>query len=69
VVSVHTLQNEDDTFRKLKRPSYGDMKDIWASSELYDRGKWTRKELDVFFESYGWSYDEYADVYHKANYR
>lgn len=59
---------QDDTFRMLRRPTHTDMREIWASSTLYQKciGRSTEdfnQEIDEFFESYGWHVEEYANHY------
>jgi len=57
---------EDDTFRRLRKPSYSEMRDIWATSELLQRSLKTKyedfaKEITGFFWSYGWDVDDYSN--------
>lgn len=67
------MLTEDDTFRKLKRPTYWKMRDIWVDSELFKcqvrMGNGPRPTnylelLDKFFNDHGWTVEEYSFFRH-----
>lgn len=54
---------EDDTFRILSRPTYKEMRNIWANSTLINyKGSYYehKDEIDSFFINHGWSVTEYT---------
>lgn len=64
-MNIPTIMTEDDTFRILRRPSYLEMRRIWASSELI--GTFSsmpyaeyQAAINEFFNSYGWDVKEYS---------
>ncbi len=56
---------EDDTFLALRKPSYTEMYEIWANSELIkepfslDKSEY---KIKAFFRRYGWDVDEYSNM-------
>jgi hypothetical protein len=61
------IKTEEDTLRILRRPTYNDMREIWASSELYSDccklkffSPHVEKKIDEFFKSYGWDVNVYS---------
>ncbi len=62
---------EEDTFKAPCKPTYGEMANIWVSSELYksscsiiatemEREEYLR-QLDIIFHTHGWSVEEYSN--------
>lgn len=54
---------EDDTFRKLRKPSFGEMARLWIQKR--DKLDHTNtldfrfKEMDIFLRQYGWTTYDY----------
>lgn len=55
---------EDDTFRRLIKPSYSQMRKLWAASKFCEEAKQTgildTKSSEAFFIKYGWTMEEYS---------
>jgi hypothetical protein len=63
---------EDDTFNRLRRPLYDEMRGIWVASNLYKQcvnstvvSGISDRDIDAFFRSYGWDVNDYS-TYHKV---
>ncbi len=48
--------NEDDTFRKLKKIPYDDMKIIYRNNTIAE------DDIGEFLNSYGWTRDEFVEA-------
>ncbi len=62
------MGTEEDTFNKLKKPTYSQMRLIWINSALFKSAAFAthsypvQLEINAFFESYGWSVSEYSGM-------
>jgi len=49
--------SEDDTFNKLKRIPFKDMKELWVRREV----EVGRTSFNKFFQKYGWTYKDFSE--------
>jgi len=52
---------EDDTFRKLSKPSFEEMRKLWTASDIIQADNIGPAARD-FFQKYGWSYGEFINI-------
>jgi len=53
------MNDIDETFNKLRRPTYAQMQNIWYSTQ--DPG--IERNINAFFMKYGWTREEYMDEF------